>query len=219
MIPGTVHVTYVHPGTVYEPFMMSLISAFKYSDRVLGATGSTNARQEFARNSNVEEFLAGEAEWMLQIDTDMTFGITAIDDLMEAAEEAGAKIAAGLCFIYNMDKNQVLPNIFMWNEEDRDYDLVKDYEEDTRFYCDATGAAFLLIHRSILEQLDFPWHENHQKHPDTGKSMGHDISLCHRIRKETGEPILYCADIKIGHIKRFVVNEDTYKAYREAVDE
>ena len=216
MIPDTIHVGYVHPGTVHEDFMRSLLQAAKLSEMFIGMSGSTCARQYVARNDNIIEFLKGPAEWYLQIDTDMTFEITAPDDLVDAAVNADAKMAAGLCFIYNKDKNQVLPNIFMWNDEKKEYDLQEDYPEGERFYVDATGAAFLLVHRDLLEATDYPWHQDHVAHPDTGKAMGHDISFCHKIRTVTGEPILYCADIPIGHIKEFVVTEDTYKAYRKA---
>lgn len=216
MIPATIHIGYVHPGVVHEQFMVSVTQAFKYSDRIIGMTGSKSARQFVARNDIIREFLEGEAEWFIQIDTDMTFGMTAIDDLVRNAVAADARVAAGLCFIYDPNENKVLPNIFMWDEDKKDYDMEIDYEEDSQFWCDATGSAFLLLHRTILEELGEPWHQNWVSHPDTGKPMGHDISLCHRIRTETGEPILYCADIKIGHIKNFVVDEDTYKAYRRA---
>ena len=217
MIPGAIHVGYVHPGMVYEQFSMSLLQAFKYSDRLIAVTGSQSARQFVARNENIEAFLKGQGEWYIQIDTDMTFRMTAIDDLVEAAEKAGAKAAGALCFGYTPATNEVFPGIWKWDDEEKQYHNEPDYEEDARFTVDATGAAFLLTHRSLLEELGAPWHENHISHPDTGKPMGHDISFCHRIRTETDNRILYCADIKIGHIKRFTVNEDTYRAYRRSL--
>ena len=217
MIPGTIHVGYVHPGRVHEPFMHSLLQAFKYSDRIIAFSGSSSPRQFAARNSNIEEFLKGPCEWYLQIDTDMVFHMTAPDDLLDAAIEADAKMAHALCFGFDKTSNYVFTGIFSWDEDERRYHNVEEYEEDTRFYCDATGAAFLLSHRSVLEEVGAPWHQDHVEHPDTGKPMGHDVSFCHRIRKATGEPVLYCADIKIGHVKEFVVNEDTYKAYRRTV--
>jgi hypothetical protein len=216
MIPGTCHIGYVHPGRVHEPFMRSILQAFKYSDRMLAFTGSSCPRQYVARNENIEHFLKGPAEWYLQIDTDMVFDMTAPDDLLDAAIEAGAKHAAGLCFGFDKTAKSVFHAIYNWNEEESRYHLEEEYEEDSRFYCDATGAAFLLTHRSVLEELDYPWHQDHVKHPDTGGMMGHDLSFSHRVRTETGERVLYCADIKIGHVKEFIVDEDTYKAYRKA---
>ena len=214
MIPGMVHIGYVHPGTVTEQFCMSLIMAIKYSDRIFGVSAAQSPRQYVARNENIINFLNGHAEWFLQIDTDMKFPMTAVDDIVEAAEQAGAKAAGALCFGYTPAVNEVFVGIWKWDEEKKQYFKQHEYEEDGRFYVDATGAAFLLIHRSVLEELGDNWHEDHIAHPDSGRQMGHDIALCHRIRTETGNRILYCADIKIGHVKKFVVDEDTFKAYR-----
>lgn len=216
MIPDTIHVGYVHPGTVHERFMRSLLKAFKLSKRLIAFSGSTCPRQHVARNDNIRDFLKGPCEWFLQIDTDMEFDMEAPDRLVDAAVEAGAKVAGALCFGYNKDQAEVFVGIWMWNEEKKEYERQDDYPEGERFYVDATGAAFLLVHRDILEAIDYPWHQDHIFHPDTGQAMGHDISFCHKIRTVTGEPVLYCADIPIGHVKEFTVTEDTYRAYRRA---
>lgn len=217
MIPGMIHVGYVHPGVVTEQFCMSLLMASKFSDRIFGISAAQSPRQFVARNENIKNFLRGQAEWFLQIDTDMKFEMTAIDDLVEAAEEAGAKAAGALCFGYTPAINEVFVGIWKYDEEKKQYLKQHEYEENSRFYVDATGAAFLLIHRSILEELGDDWHQDHIAHPDTGNPMGHDIALCHRIRTETGNRILYCADIKIGHVKKFIVDEDTFKAYKRSL--
>jgi GT2 family glycosyltransferase len=217
VIKGSVHVGFVHPGTVHTDFMTSLLQAFKWSNRLIAFSGSTCPRQYIARNDNIEEFLKGPCEWFLQIDTDMTFNMKAPDALVAAAEESGSKMAGALCFGYLKDDSAVFPGIWMWNEKMKKYELQEDYETNSRFWVDATGAAFLVTHRSVLEEMGAPWHQDFEEHPDTGMRMGHDIAFCHRARKVTGEPILMCADIKIGHVKEFTVTEQTYQAYRRNV--
>jgi hypothetical protein len=209
-------VGFVHPGRVHTDFMASLLQAFKWSDRLIAFSGSSCPRQYIARNDNIEEFLKGPAEWYLQIDTDMTFEMGAPDLLVSLAEDADAKMAAALCFGYIKDTRDIFPNMWWWDEKNKAYELIEDYVKDTQFWVDATGASFLLTHRTVLEAVEAPWHEDHEEHEDTGKRMGHDISFCHKVRKATGESILYCTDIKVGHIKEFTVTEETYDAYRRA---
>ena len=65
MIPGMVHVGYVHPGVVTEQFCMSLLMASKFSERIFGVSAAQSPRQFVARNENIKNFLRGQAEWFL----------------------------------------------------------------------------------------------------------------------------------------------------------
>ena len=214
--PDTIHIGFAHDKRVEARFCLSLAKTMRANQRIIGITGSQNARQHVARNDIVREFLRGEAEWLLEIDTDMEFDLHAARRIMEAATEADAKVVHGEAFGYNESERIVNFPVFLWDEAKSDYVEYPDPPWGTRFWVDACGAAFLLLHRSVLEAVGDPWHENYMEHPATGKPMGHDIALHHRIRQTTGERTLYCSDIQIGHVKQFVVDRDTYLSYLEA---
>lgn len=217
--PDTIHVGFVHDKRVEAEFAVSLAQAMRVTPEIIGLTASQNARQHVARNDVVRQFLQGKAEWLLEIDSDMVFERDAPKRLLGAAKGAGAKVAHAEAFGFHDRSHTVHTGVWNWNEdafEGGGYVRLNAWQWGTRFWVDAAGAAFLLLHRDVLEAVGDPWHENFMEHPDTGLPMGHDIALHHKIRKATGERTLYCSDIEIGHVKSFVVTRDTYLSWLEA---
>lgn len=115
------------------------------------------------RNEHVERFLAGPVEWLMFIDDDMGFEPDAIEHLIEAADPDERPIVGGLCFTHrgNVPGNgigwtpEVYPTVYDWLDDGERSGFVPRLHvpRDTVIPVAATGAAFLLIHRSVLERM------------------------------------------------------------------
>ena len=110
MANGDIVIGYVHPGKVDEEWARSLAMAFANKDnQLVGMIGSTSARHEQARNNTIEQFLAGDAEWFMWIDTDQQFEDDAPAKLRAAAEADNVKMAGGITYIWNKAKKASHP--------------------------------------------------------------------------------------------------------------
>ena len=94
---------------------------------------------------------------------------------------------------------------------------VLDYPLDALVRCDATGAAFLLIHRAALERIrdhgfnrTFPWF---QETENVGQPVGEDITFCLRAR-QLDIPVHVNAAVKVGHHKSTLLTEERFLAQR-----
>ena len=172
-----------------------------------------------ARDLAVEAFLADPADWFFWVDTDMGFEPDSLERLLEAADPAERPIMGGLCFAqkeieldgYGGYTTAVRPTIFDWLEhEGRETFMGRAwYPPHTVVRCAGTGAAFLLIHRTVLERMA----TEHQtwfgrlKGTD-GKLLGEDTSFCVRAGA-MGYPIHVHTGVKTTHHKaKWVAEQD-----------
>jgi hypothetical protein len=174
------------------------------------------------RNEVVKSFLDGEAEWLLFIDSDMGFSHDALERLMEAADPVERPIVGGLCFGFGPLGDRLddgfaaikrpFPTILDLRESDGDYGFRPRwwYMPAAVQPCDATGAAMLLIHRSVLERDEWQggWF-NRVKHPKAKKLWGEDTSFCWRAG-ELGYPVFVHAGVRTSHSKVIHVTEGVY---------
>jgi hypothetical protein len=208
---GKVMVATLSPGTVTTQYARSVatLCLTNPAGALAGVNTVRTARSFMGRNQAIQEFLASPLEWLLWIDSDMDFTPDAFATLyQEATTNPEAKIVTGLCFMYDADSTTIFPNIF-YQQEDGSYGPEWQYEPDSRFWCDATGVAFTLIHRSVFEAVGYPWHQDWIIHPETGHPMGHDISFYHKARKH-GFRVRYCADAKVSHVKTWAIGETAF---------
>lgn len=118
------------------------------------------------RNQLVEQFLdATSCEWLLMVDVDMGFPADALERLLVAASAKERPVVGGLCFAVRRDggvdgdtfaEGRVcLPTVYVWREfPDRaGFQVVEDYPRGELVLASATGAAFLLAHRSALVKV------------------------------------------------------------------
>lgn len=177
----------------------------------------SSANVSAARNNLTAKFLDGPGEWLLWVDSDMQWDATdAIQALLTVADPAERPIVGGLCFGNSLQG--MFPTIYLAAEdEDGKFTTarVRDYPRDTLVRVAATGAAFLLIHRSVLEairarQFDraFPWFAESS---GNGKPVGEDITFCIRAGL-CGFPVHVHTGVKIGHHKSALLTEELFLA-------
>lgn len=235
--PERVVLSWVTPGHVNARFMDSILKLM-YSDanRPLGqqrllAKGAgyhylvSGPRIASARNDLVRRFLDTpryEAEWLLMIDTDMVFEPSDVDKLLAVADPVTRPIVGALCF--GGGKGQLFPTMYRLQDpklnDGKVIDWVREWEPGELVQVDATGAAFMLMHRSALEkirkaeregQLMFPepapWYAETQY---KGREFGEDWTFCIRAGV-CGIPIFVHTGASIGHEKPVILDEQVWR--------
>jgi GT2 family glycosyltransferase len=183
-----------------------------------------------ARNDIVKTFLTrSKADWLWFVDTDMTFQPDILERLLEHADKDKAPIVGGLCF--GIDNGRLFPTLYDLTGTEDDVQFVRydEFEPDAMMQVFATGAACLLIHRTVLEGIRdfpnpnrpgmvgfshaFPWF---QETDFNGKVMGEDITFCLRAGT-AGFPVYVNTAVKLGHVKQYALTHDLYRNQRTAL--
>ena len=177
------------------------------------------------RNEAVKSFLESDAEWLFFVDSDMGWEPDGLERLMAAADPIERPILGGLCFGFgpisdhqgeaNAIVKRAFPTIFDLVETDDDIAFKARwfYAPGAVQKVGATGAAFLLIHRSVLEAIaaehGATWFDR-IRHPKSKKGLwGEDTSFC--VRAQTlGFPVYVHAGVKTSHAKVAFVTDQTY---------
>jgi hypothetical protein len=177
-----------------------------------------------ARNDATADFLESDVEWMFFIDSDMGWEIDALDKLIASADPKTRPIVGGLCFGYtpvedgwgeaNGPFRFPFPTIYdlREGEDEIGFQIRWNYPAGTLQKCGATGAAFLLMHRSALEKIADkygPAWWTRIKHPKAKSMWGEDTSFC--VRAGTCDiPIHVDTRVRTSHLKPIYVSEVTY---------
>lgn len=226
---GKVVVGYVHPADVAAVFHRSLLALWMYdlrhNRRILEGGGHlatmSGANINTARNDIVRGFLGQtSADWLLMLDADMGFAPNTVDRLVEAAHAKDRPIVGGLCFgiqttgidDLNSWQYEVFPTLYRFNEDGR-VDRYNEYPTNALFPVDATGAACLLVHRTVLAAMrdkypePFPWFAESQLN---GQPVGEDMTFCIRA-KSLGYPVFVHTGIKTSHAKTCFIDEQMFQ--------
>jgi hypothetical protein len=223
---GSVFVTQIDGGTVDGAYAHSMVRAIAYTMskpgllagylRWAGGPLLTKARTEVVRH-----FLDNtEADWLLQIDSDMVFEPDFIFQLWKNAHPTEAPIVAGHCYSLTSERG---PTPTMWTTAPPDAPIpivpFEGYPSDRLVPVEATGAACLMVHRSVFEKMlqvmpdhPHPWFEEAYwgKEP-----VGEDITFCLRARK-LGFPIFVDTRLDVGHVKPQIVNREWFHRWRQS---
>jgi GT2 family glycosyltransferase len=228
---GGVVIGYIHPGQVSSYFLESMLTS-TLTDVGMEMAGQrprriVNILQEWSsanvsasRNTVTQRFLdQPHGDWLLWVDSDMQWEPDAIDQLLAAADPDERPIVGGLCF--GMSKAGLYPTIYQWAEIDGKLTTVRvgQYPRASIVRCAATGAAFLLIHRRVLEamrdrQFDraFPFF---QESAGNGAPVGEDITFCIRAGI-LGFPVHVHTGVRIGHHKSNLLTEELFDQQQPA---
>lgn len=227
---GKVAVGYVHPAEVSVYFLDSLIKTFVADfngpQRIVNGGARlpkySSANVSNARNAIVRTFLREtDAEWLWMVDTDMHWQPDALETLLHYASADKAPIVGGLCF--GVEDGVLFPTLYAWTK-DGDGPLgvarYNEFPEDAMFQVGATGAAFLLVHRSVLQAIEdkgfnktFPWFQETEMN---GLACGEDITFCARAGM-LGFPVFVHTGVEVGHHKSHMLTADQYRKQRQEV--
>jgi cephalosporin hydroxylase/GT2 family glycosyltransferase len=161
-IPHTsVYMLNVNPGEVAAPFadsLMSLVGIDKIKgwDLFAGKLGwVSGVNVAPSRNTLVRKFLETDAEWAWFCDSDMVFPPDSIIRLLLAAQQVNTKVVGGLCVMIPQDGTGPIPTIYQYNTQGGAgcTQVQLDYQENAMIQVAATGAAFFMVHREVLEAM------------------------------------------------------------------
>lgn len=219
-------IAYIHPGETSGYFTQALVNTLMYDQaterHVVGCLNEwSSANVSSARNSLTRRFLDEyDAEWLLWVDADMAFEHDALPRLLASADTQDRPIVGGLCF--GASYGRLFPTIYQFVKDGDGIRTVRveDYPLNSLVGCAATGAAFVLIHRRVLEEMRdrgfnaaFPWFQETEL---GGMPAGEDITFCIRAGI-CGFPIHVDTAVKIGHHKSTVLDHDQFQAQRAAL--
>lgn len=179
------------------------------------------------RNELATRFLSTDSDWLLMIDSDMGFGVDAVDRLLAAADPAERPVMGGLCFKQvrtgfdecRGEQFKMSPTLFDFVEGDDVAGFLPryDYEADSVERVDATGAAFLLTHRDVFAKVKASegdtWFDEIRA---DGNRYSEDLSFMMRVGAE-GIPVHVHTGVRTVHDKGGVfLSEPAYIAQQEA---
>jgi hypothetical protein len=229
---GKAVVAYLHPGEVATGFHTSLIDLLIHdmmTDRRIVSGGGHFAMRSGAnivngRNDLARTFLdAHTAEWLLMVDADMTFGPDVLERLIEAADPTERPVVGALCFgVWEAGQHtEIFPTLYWFTEDPKGVARAQEFPDNQLVQVGATGAACILIHRSVLQtmrnQFPEPWPWFAEQVYD-GRPMSEDITFCLRAGS-LGVPIWVHTGIKTGHVKQRVINHQAFNEYTAMLTE
>jgi GT2 family glycosyltransferase len=149
----------------------------------------------------VKHALAIEAEYILFVDTDMTFPSDALNKLLALNKDIAS-------VTYNFRRQPLCSVVKLLEEYDEDYQDVEIGTEQpiplekikNPFRVGAAGTGFMLIKTEVFKNLPHPWFFFDFEDESIGKPpIGEDIWFCNKAR-EKGYEIWVDPSIKVGHI-------------------
>lgn len=143
-------------------------------------------------------------DWLMMIDDDMVWQPGQVQQLVQAREEWDFDILGGLCF---RRAAPYQPTMFFREEPNRgSYNYLEEWPADTAVEVDATGLAFVIIHRRVFQRIAdesdrdfFRWEGQY----------GEDLQFC-QDAKATGSRIYVATDIEIGHVAEVTITAQNF---------
>ena len=176
-----------------------------------------------ARNKGVKTFLEEDnADWLFWVDTDMGFAPDTIDLLMDAADPVERPMVGALCFSQREDSADgfggyrctATPTIFDWAHIDGQYgwQVRWNYPQNTVMQVGGTGAACVLVHRSVFEKIQAEhgnvWYDR-VPNTTTGQLISEDLSFCLRAGA-LKIPMFVHTGVPTTHFKNLWLSEEDY---------
>lgn len=219
-------VTYSWHRSLFEMYAYDLATS-KRIDRggFIAMRCGTNGLVE-ARNKAVATFLDEKrSDWLWWVDTDMGFEADCVDRLLEAADPAERPMVGALCFSWREDGSDGLggyrctatPTVYDWAHVDGQYgwQVRWQYPANTLTRVGGTGAACVLVHRSVFEKVEEKygrvWYDR-IPNTTTGQLVGEDLSFCLRAGA-LQIPMYVHTGVPTTHYKHLWVGEDEF--YRQ----
>lgn len=225
-----VGVGFVHPSLSITPQWRRSYTSVLMRDaatkrRIVGECDQeSSANISSGRNTVVRDFLANpkRPEWLWMVDTDMTFADDLLERLLSSADPKMRPIVGGLCFGVRPARGakpngvgavplELFPTIYFIGD-DGQMSQATGYPPDEVIQCHSTGAACLLIHRSVLEHdgwqdgHPFPWF---RESVFAGKECSEDQFFCIKAGG-LGFPVHVDTGARTGHVKTFIADESVF---------
>lgn len=243
-------VGYLSRGNPEIQFMDSLLATYEF-DRYrgpgrflqhqwrIGLRGHVNVSR--GRCKMVRSFLAGKGQWLLMVDDDMSWGHNAHERLLEATRSVATErklepwqvVMGGLTFGWLPDASGIGPVMYGADERGRFHRYPDETLGKGIRKVAGTGAAFLLVHRKMFEEIEctllemgaatqapwfqereFPvidqWDEDGNPTHASTYWVSEDLWFCAQVNRVGGEIYVNQA-VEIGHKKSVMLDRALYE--------
>lgn len=207
MVNRNVLLYFPHGGTVTTLFLLSLLDALNDPGSPVAEMRElhTGPALGIARNEMTANFLASPHEWLWMTDTDTAFTPRTLPMLLDAADPVNRPVVGALCWMIGPDGK--VPTMYEPGERaDGKFGVapVSEWTPGEVRQVTTTGAACLLIHRSVFKRLS-------EGNPESdglwwsplavdGMEFGEDFSFCFRCA-DAGVPVYVNTGAETGHVK------------------
>lgn len=193
------------PGTVASSYMQSVLALQAHDrdhDRRVAGISLLHCgagRLPSVRNAAVRLFLDSSGlEMLWMIDSDMGFAPDTLDRLIACDRVVTGALCQGLATAGPDGLFGSVGRPFHTVYGPRN--LPMDFEPDTLTPVYATGAACLLVHRTILETIGARWFDPIEG--PNGEPLGEDLSFCARVRRTGHSPYVHTG-VRTSHYQHF----------------
>lgn len=205
------------PGFVSSITRMVAVSPQLGVDLIGSIPKVSGPRIAAARNGMALHFLQSPGEWLFMVDDDMTFDADALARLLETADKVKRPIVGGLA--YAAGRDGYFSTIWTLDPTYQVPSRIDDVPPNQVLEVVGTGAACLLVHRSVFEKLldehgDTPW-PFFQEAALGGQTVGEDVTFCFRAM-EAGFKIHVDTGIEFGHEKLVTIDRAFVDMWRKA---
>lgn len=223
-----VMIGYLHGNTCSNSFVKSKENLFRYdlvndhrilndADVKCSALGIPDGRNKLA-----QLLLESKCKWLFMVDDDMGFEPYTLDALLAFADEKERPIVGGLAFAQRESIEDTMngfrcfptPTILDWvKHEDGVHRFTgrTHYPVNSMVQCGATGAAMLLVHRSVIKlvanNMGPTWFDPIRD--PNGSTMGEDVSFFVRTQS-LKIPLWVHTGIRTTHHKQLWLGESDF---------
>ncbi len=156
------------------------------------------------RNKLCKSALSHKSDWLLMIDSDMTFP----SDSFERMFAHGKDIISALAFKKSHPYTPVIARRTDKGKEFSTYSIICNWVDNALIKVDGVGTAFLLINMDIIRKMEEPWFY-HEWLPKTKSILGSDYYFCAKA-EALGHQVWVDTSLKIGHIGEYNFGFEDY---------
>lgn len=194
-----------------EPFVHSWTQMIEYNYEYLLNPGelikydrATVSYHSFARNSLVEHMYG---DWLLQLDTDITFEPDLLGRMLKRMEFTGAEVLAGL-YLYKSHPHP--PVAYNYNPKTKQKTVLGDWQKDAHLIpLRSAGAGALLVKRSVFDKIRATGESPFDIYFDGKTPLSEDHSFFERCWK-LKIPVYAAPDIWVNHLMLKPLTEKDY---------
>jgi hypothetical protein len=157
------------------------------------------------RNSIVQQAIASGCSHLVMMDTDQVYDTKTIPRLLSH------KLPVVGCLVYR--RYPPFDPIMLKGSIGK-YERITEWAPGELVEVDATGTGCLLFNMDVFRKMPEPWFAFRTVN---GAMVGEDIGFCADLR-QAGYRIFVDTSIPAGHLTQLIVNEGTWKLYKNISD-
>ena len=199
-------------GQLWDQMVFGLLANLCDVQAVLWEAG---AILQFNRNNLVKRFMGSKAEWFLAMDSDMVLPSGTVPHLLSCQQPM-------VSALYSARGNAALPIAKCKDKEGVYQPLTRGLVEAEKLVqVNAVGLGCCLIHRSVFEQVPYPWFcitELKDEKYNKWRRWGEDVLFCQAVETQ-GISIHVDCGWKVGHLDSWAMYTDFHPIIRDYSDE